>query len=132
VARAEAGANFLEVYAFFLAEGCGRRESYQQTMRIFRGSLPQGCGPFTKDICYSKGFLLVSEFLRQPTGPDLIPLLFCGKTALGDLPALAELVELGWVVPPRFVPAPFAHLRQPSALPPLPSFSPAARLESLP
>src|SRR5439155_19818314 len=46
IARAEAGANFLDVYHYLLNEGCTPRESYQQSMRIFRGSLPEGCGPF--------------------------------------------------------------------------------------
>src|SRR5262249_3509015 len=59
VALAERGANFLDVFRFFLDEGYSPKESYQQTTRVFRGSLPEGCGPFTKDLCYSKGFVLV-------------------------------------------------------------------------
>ena len=42
VALAEEGADFLEVYRFFLSEGYDPRESYQHTMRIFRGGLPRG------------------------------------------------------------------------------------------
>src|SRR5207247_2207421 len=96
VARAEAGANFLEVYRFFCNEGTDPRASYQQTMRIFRGSLPDGCGPFTKDVCYSRGFGLIRGFIDQALlqdRPELIPLLFCGKTSLADLELLTQLLD---------------------------------------
>jgi uncharacterized protein (TIGR02421 family) len=113
VAMAEAGANFLEVYRYFLEEGYHPRESYQHTMRIFRGSLPEGCGPFTKDLCYSKGFVLIYNYIRLAVSRGLVrrvPLLFCGKTTLCDIKTLAQLVDEGLVVPPRFVPPQFADL----------------------
>jgi uncharacterized protein (TIGR02421 family) len=113
VAMAEAGANFLEVYRYFLAKGYNPPESYHHTMRIFRGSLPDGCGPFTKDLCYSKGFVLIYNYLRLAVRRGLIrqvPLLFCGKTTLGDIKVLAQMVEEGLVVPPRFLPPQFADL----------------------
>jgi uncharacterized protein (TIGR02421 family) len=50
VALAEAGANFLDVYRFYLQEGYDRREAYQHSVRVFRGSLPACCWPFTKDL----------------------------------------------------------------------------------
>jgi uncharacterized protein (TIGR02421 family) len=118
VAMAEAGANFLEVYRFFLEEGYDSRESYQHTARIFRGSLPEGCGPFTKDLCYSKGFVLVYNFIRLAVSRGLarrVPLLFCGKTTLADVKTLAQLVDEGLVVPPRFVPPQFGDLHALSA-----------------
>jgi hypothetical protein len=118
VALAEAGASFLDVYRFFLDEGCEPRESYQHAARVFRGSLPAGCGPFTKDLCYSKGFVLVHSLIRLAVSRGLvqrIPLLFCGKTDLGDLADLAQLVETGLVVPPRHLPPPFADLHALSA-----------------
>jgi uncharacterized protein (TIGR02421 family) len=117
VALAEAGANFLEVYRFFLQEGYDPPEGYQHTMRIFRGSLPEG-GPFTKDLCYSKGFVLTYNFMRLAVSRGLarrIPLLFCGKTCLGDMKVLAQLVEEGLVLPPRHLPPPFADLHALSA-----------------
>ncbi len=113
VAMAEAGGNFLEVYRFFLEEGYDSRESYQHTMRIFRGSLPAGCGPFTKDLCYSKGFVLVYNFIRLAVSRGMVrrvPLLFCGKTNLADIKIIAQLVEEGLVTPPRFVPPQFRDL----------------------
>ena len=110
---AEAGANYLEVYRFFVAEGYNPRESYHHTTRIFRGSLPEGCGPFTKDLCYSKGFVLIYNYIRQAVSRGLVrrvPLLFCGKTTLGDIKTLAQMVDEGLVAPPRFVPPQFADL----------------------
>ena len=118
VAMAEAGANFLEVYRFFLQEGYDSRESYQHATRVFRGSLPEGCGPFTKDLCYSKGFVLVYNYIRLAVSKGVVrhvPLLFCGKTNLADIKTIAQLVEEGLVVPPRFVPPQFADLHALSA-----------------
>jgi uncharacterized protein (TIGR02421 family) len=113
VALAESGADFLDVYRFFLSEGCQPRESYQYSMRLFRGSLPADCGPFTKDLCYSKGFVLLYNFMRLAVTRGLvqrIPLLFCGKTNLDDIKTLALLAEEGLLAPPRYVPPPFANL----------------------
>jgi uncharacterized protein (TIGR02421 family) len=113
VALAEDGADFLDVLRFFGEQGCSPRESYQCAARIFRGSLPAGCGPFTKDLSYSKGLVQVSHFLRQAGRAGMarhIPLLFSGKTCLEDMPALAELADAGFVLPPRQVPPPFADL----------------------
>jgi uncharacterized protein (TIGR02421 family) len=113
VAMAEAGANFLEVYRYFLEEGYDSRESYHHTTRIFRGSLPQGCGPFTKDLCYSKGFVLIYNYIRLAVRRGMVrrvPLLFCGKTTLADIKTISQLVEEGLVIPPRFVPPQFADL----------------------
>ena len=113
VAMAEAGANFLEVYRYFLEEGYDSHESYHHTTRIFRGSLPQGCGPFTKDLCYSKGFVLIYNYIRLAVRRGMVrrvPLLFCGKTTLADIKTISQLVEEGLVIPPRFVPPQFADL----------------------
>ncbi len=118
VAMAEDGADFLEVYRYFLEVGYPPRESYQNGMRVFRGSLPAGCGPFTKDLCYSKGFVLVYNFIRMAVRRGQVgrvPLLFCGKTTLADLKTLAHLADEGLVAPPRFVPPPFADLHALSA-----------------
>ncbi len=118
VAMAEAGADFLDVYRYFLAEGYTSREGYQHTMRIFRGSLPQGCGPFTKDLCYSKGFVLIYNYIRLAVSRGMlrrVPLLFCGKAALCDIKTIGQLVDEGLVTPPRFVPPAFADLHALSA-----------------
>lgn len=109
----EEGANFLEVYQFYLEMGYEPRDSYHQTVRIFRGSVAEGAGPFTKDLSYIRGFALVVEFLKtqfrlrqyQP-----INLLFCGKTTIEDMETLVHLSTEGLVTPPRFLPPPFENL----------------------
>lgn len=114
VSLAESGANFLDVYRFFVAEGYDPRESYQLTVRVFRGSLPEGAGPFTKDLCYGRGFVQVYNYLRLAVARGQVrrvPLLFCGKTSLGDMKTLANLVDEGLVDAPKFVPPQFADLR---------------------
>jgi uncharacterized protein (TIGR02421 family) len=113
VALAEAGANFLEVFRYFQQQGYEANESYQHSMRIFRGSLPDGCGPFTKDLSYSKGFVLIYNFVRMAVRRGMtrrVPLLFCGKTNLADMKLLDQLIEEGLVAPPRFLPPAFADL----------------------
>jgi uncharacterized protein (TIGR02421 family) len=106
VEMAEEGANFLDVFRFFREKGFTEQESYANAMRVFRGSTPDA-GPFTKDICYSKGFVLVYNYVRLAIRKGLlerVPLLFCGKTTLEDMRTLAHLVEEGIVERPRFVP----------------------------
>jgi uncharacterized protein (TIGR02421 family) len=111
VAMAEEGADFLDVFRFFLDAGSTERESYQHAARIFRGSLPDGCGPFTKDACYFKGFIVLlrhfERALRAPR-PWSVPLLFSGKTALSELGLLEELAAEGLLARPRQVPPLFA------------------------
>ena len=116
---AESGADFLEVYRFFLSEGYDPREAYQHTVRIFRGGLPARRRPV------HKGSLLQPRLRAgvqlHPPGGELrgrvrhVPLLFCGKTNLADLRTLAELADEGLLAPPRHVPPPFADLHAPSA-----------------
>ena len=56
---------------------------------------------------------LTASFARRRVGArrkSAAALLFCGKTNPDDLETLAELVEEGLVVPPRYVPAYFADL----------------------
>ena len=88
------------------------RSSYQYAVRVFRGSLPNG-NPFTKDISYLKGFVLIHNFIRFSVKRgrlDLIPLMFCGKTVLEDIRILRHLLEEGILLPPKFVPPQFEDL----------------------
>jgi uncharacterized protein (TIGR02421 family) len=112
VGMAEDGATFRDVYRFFVEQDLGPEESYANTVRVFRGSTPTG-GPFTKDISYSKGFILVYNYIRLAVRKgllDRIPLLFCGKTTLEDMRTLAHLRDEGVLEPPKFLPPQFADL----------------------
>jgi len=112
VEMAENGANFLEVYRFFIEQGFVEAESYQFTVRVFRGSTPEGL-PFTKDIAYTKGFVSLYNFLRAAINAgelNLIPLIFCGKTVLEDIGNLRQLYQQDLLQAPAFVPPQFADL----------------------
>lgn len=112
ISLAENGADFRDVFQFFLNQNLGEEESYQNTVRVFRGSTPDG-RPFTKDISYSKGFILVYNYIRLAVRKgrlSRLPLLFCGKSMLEDMGILAQLVEEKLVTPPRYLPPQFADL----------------------
>ena len=111
------GANFLDVYRHFIDCGLTEKDSYNNSVRVFRGSTPTG-GPFTKDLSYAKGFVLVYNFIRFAISQhrvDAIPLLFTGKLVLDDLPLLSELREQGILTAPVYIPPPFRDLSALSA-----------------
>jgi len=109
---AEQGANFLDVFHFYQTRGITDEESYSNSTRVFRGSVPDG-GPFTKDLVYSKGFVMIYNYLQlviEKGKLSRIPLLFTGKITLQDIKSISELVDEGLVVPPKFVPPQFTDL----------------------
>lgn len=111
------GANFIDIYRYFMDCGLTEDDSYNHTVRVFRGSVPDG-GPFTKDLAYAKGFLLIYNYMRFAISQrriDSIPLLFTGKLVLDDLPLLGELRESGLLAPPVYLPPPFRDLAALSA-----------------
>ena len=115
--KVEQGANFIDIFEFYRDQGFNEHESFGNASRVFRGSTPDG-GPFTKDLVYSKGFVLIYNYIRLAIRRGLlsrIPLLFLGKTTLEDLRTLSDLVEEGIVVPPLFVPPQFDDLAALSA-----------------
>ncbi len=117
VSMAEEGANFFDVYQFHREQGLDEQDSYQSTLRVFRGTTFDG-GPFTKDLSYSKGFILIYNYMRLAVQRGLvsrIPLLFVGKTTLDDLHVLADLQEEGIVTAPKYLPPQFNDLSAVSA-----------------
>ncbi len=111
------GANFLDIYNYFLECGLSEEDSYNNSVRVFRGSTPTG-GPFTKDLSYAKGFILIYNFIRFAISQhriDAIPLLFTGKLVLDDLPLLSELRKQDILTPPVYLPGPFRDLSALSA-----------------
>lgn len=112
VAMAEQGATFLDVFHFFAEQEFSEDESFNHASRIFRGSAPT-YGPFTKDLSYNKGFIMVYNFIQLAVRRgrlELIPLLFCGKVTLEDIPILEQLVEEGLVQLPRNLPPQISDL----------------------
>ncbi len=112
VAMAEQGADFLDVFNFYREQGNTDDDSFTNTIRVFRGSTPDG-QPFTKDVSYVKGFVLVYNYIQLAIKRGLlerIPLLFCGKATLADLKTLSQLIEDGMVLPPIVLPPQFSDL----------------------
>lgn len=117
VNMAEEGANFLDVFHFYRDQGLEEIDCYHSTTRVFRGSIPSG-GPFTKDLSYSKGFILIYNYVRLAVQRGLvsnIPLLFAGKATLEDIHIISDLVDEGIVVPPQYIPPQFQDLAALSA-----------------
>lgn len=106
------GADFIDVFRYFLECGLSEEDSYNHSVRVFRGSTPNG-GPFTKDLSYAKGFLMIYNFIRFAISQhriDCIPLLFSGKLVLDDLPLLSELRDMNLLTAPVYLPPPFRDL----------------------
>ena len=104
---AESGANLLEVSKFFLDKGQEDHQALKNAARIFRGAALTGGTPFTKDIAYLKGFVMIYNFMRsviQEGRAELIPFLFAGKVTLEELPILHEYHQLGIITLPKYIP----------------------------
>jgi uncharacterized protein (TIGR02421 family) len=105
---AEEGANFLDLYRFFLGRGHNQHASFDCARRVCRGGLVEGRAPFTKDVCYLDGLLRVTNFLRIALikgKSHLVRLLFVGKLGVDDIPLFDRLVREGVVKEPQFQPA---------------------------
>ncbi len=101
------GADFIELYRWFLERSGDPEQAFESTRRIFRGAPLTGGAPFTKDCAYLSGYLSVATFVRaafRAGRADTIGLLFAGKLDLFAIPALAELRRMGLVRPASFAP----------------------------
>lgn len=102
------GADFIEVYRFFVDAGQDEVESYQSTYRLFRGGDVRGRVAFVKDGVYLLGLLTVHSFLRKAMEErqvDLLHDLFAGRLALADVLRLAPWFRSGYVRPPTYLPS---------------------------
>ena len=110
---AENGADFLEVYRHFVAQGLSNHDSYKIAQRVFRGGMVEGGSCFTKDLSYVKGFVETVNFIRSAIlsdKPELLPMLFVGKVALDDIPVLHQYQQAGLIQAPRYLPPMFRDL----------------------
>ena len=108
------GANFLEVYHYFLERTGNPDQSFESARRVFRGGVITGGAPFTKDVVYLFGLLQVSNAIHaifSAGRSDCLRLLFCGKLDLQDIPALCELAAMGLCQPARYLPPWASDLR---------------------
>lgn len=101
------GADFLDVYRFFVERTGETDQAYECARRVFRGGVLTGGAPFTKDIVYLDGLLRVHNFLRTVVSAgraDCLRLLFCGKLDLEDLPIIGHFAEQGICLAPKYLP----------------------------
>ena len=101
------GADFIEVFKFFIASGQGDVESFTSAQRIFRGVPTSGGAAFTKDTVYLHGLLSVHTFFRWCLRHRKLGLareLFAGKMALEDVFGFEALHADGTIAPAKFLP----------------------------
>ena len=101
------GADFLEVYQYFLSRTGSEEQAFENTRRVFRGGVLTGGAPFTKDVAYLDGLLRVHNFLRAIVvggRTDCLRLLFAGKLDIEDIPVLYELTQMGLCHAPKYLP----------------------------
>jgi len=102
VDRALSGADFIEIFQFFLEQGQSEDESVRSALRVFRGGDVRGRVAFTKDCVYLPGLVAVHTFVRSAIaeGQPRLPLrLFAGRLTIGDAIALGPEFESGRIVP---------------------------------
>jgi uncharacterized protein (TIGR02421 family) len=107
IQMAQDGADFLDVYRWFLEQTHDREQAFENARRVFRGGTLAGGAPFTKDVVYLDGLLRVHNFLRAAVlsgRSDCLRLLFAGKLDIEDVPALCHLSDLRLLRPPTFLP----------------------------
>jgi uncharacterized protein (TIGR02421 family) len=107
VAMALDGADFVQVFRYFLDAGQNPMESFSSAQRVFRGSpLTGGCA-FTKDTVYLRGLIGVHTFFRRALRQGKLRLcrqLFAGKMTLADVGRFEPLFDSGVLLAPRWLP----------------------------
>ena len=101
------GADFIEVFKFFIEAGQTDVDSFTSAQRIFRGVPTGGGAAFTKDTVYLRGLLSVHTFFRWCLRNRKLGLardLFAGKMALEDVFNFESSHASGVIAPPRFLP----------------------------
>ena len=107
VQKALDGADFIELFKFFLEAGQSEEDSVRSAQRIFRSGAVKDGIVFTKDAVYLSGLLEVHTFIRlaiRDSRPELIGHLFAGRLTLADVIRMAPVFKSGWLNTPRYVP----------------------------
>ena len=108
VAMAMAGADFLQVFRYFLDAGQNPVESFTSAQRVFRGVPTSGGAAFTKDTVYLRGLIGVHTFFRWALKRGQLKMcrrLFAGKMTLTDVQRFQPLFDDGTLQEPRWLPA---------------------------
>jgi uncharacterized protein (TIGR02421 family) len=111
--KAEEGANFIDLYEYYLSERYSELDAFRNATRVFRGGMVEGGVPFTKDISYCRGFIENYNFIRtaiRQGRPELVPFLFTGKLNVDDIPLLYQKHLEGVIDAPTLLPHQFEDL----------------------
>ncbi len=106
------GADFIEVFRYFLDAGQTETDSFSSAQRVFRGSPVTGGSAFTKDSVYLHGLLSVHTFFRWALKNRKLNLcrnLFAGKMSLHDVLALESEFDSGYIAAPNWLPRWIRH-----------------------
>mgnify|MGYP003646828498 CR=1 FL=1 len=101
------GADFLQVYHYFVQRIGNESQAYENSRRVFRGGVLTGGAPFTKDGVYLEGLIRVHNFLKAIAAngrADCLKLLFCGKLDIEDMPVIYKLEKMGLCKAPKYLP----------------------------
>ena len=101
------GADFIEVFQFFLEAGQPEIESFNSAMRVFRGAPLTGGQAFTKDVVYLHGLMEVHTFFRwalRHENLSLTRLFFAGRMTIDDVVELEPYFENGTLDAPHYLP----------------------------
>jgi uncharacterized protein (TIGR02421 family) len=101
------GADFIDVFRYFLDLGQTEGDSFSSAQRVFRGVPVSGGAAFTKDNVYLHGLLTVHTFFRwalKHRRLNLTRALFAGKMTLHDVIALEPYFESGYIAQPLYLP----------------------------
>ena len=101
------GANFIDIYRYFIDKGVSKGQAFENSRRVFRGGLTSGGAPFTKDLVYLDGFIRTYNFLRSAISQgktECIEILFAGKMDLDDIPIVYSMYKDGIIKKPSFIP----------------------------
>jgi uncharacterized protein (TIGR02421 family) len=107
VDMALAGANFIEIFEYFIKNGQSHPESFSSTQRIFRGGDPNGKYVFTKDSVYLDGLLNAHSFFRWAMKNhklDLTHVLFAGRMTFDDAETLSPFMATGLIKKAKYLP----------------------------
>lgn len=101
------GADFVQVFRFFIDAGQTPADSFASAQRVFRGAPLGGGAAFTKDTVYLHGLLSVHTFFRwclRHRKLGIARQLFAGKLALEDVFALQPMFDAGAIAAPIYLP----------------------------
>ena len=101
------GADFIDVFRYFVGTGQPLHECYNSTMRVFRGAPVTGGHAFTKDSVYLRGMLEVHTFFRWAFREQKFRFcehFFAGRMSLNDIVRYEEFFEDGTLNGPKYLP----------------------------